>query len=272
MSFITGTTDFHYAGEIFKTWYKVVGSLDGTQCPLITLHGGPGMSHDYILPHSRLYELYGIPVIFYDQIGIGKSTHLPDKPKEFWTSELFMDELENLLQSLGVSSDFDLLGCSWGGMLGLWVESQKKLLQGLDKDVQEALTKLEQAGTTHDPEYKAGMGLFYKKHANRLETWPEELLKSVAIYHTMFVLMNGPSEFCITGFIKTWLVIDLLKNVDYTTLITNLEYDMAQDIAVLPFFKHLAKVKWVKFHNASHHPFWEIPEEYLKVVGEFLTV
>ncbi|KAJ4463918.1 proline-specific peptidase [Lentinula edodes] len=300
MSFIIGTTDFHYAGEIFKTWYKVVGSLDSTQRPLIALHGGPGMSHDYILPHSRLHELYGIPVIFYDQIGIGKSTHLPNKPKEFWTSELFMDELENLLQSLGVSSDFDLLGCSWGGMLGvewaakrhpkglkrllligtpasmeLWVESQNKLLQGLDKDVHEALTKHEQVGTTHDPEYEAGMGLFYKKHANRLETWPEELLKSVAstaedptVYHTM----NGPSEFCITGSIKTWSVIDLLESIDYTTLITNSEYDMAQDITILPFFKCLAKVKWVKFHNASHHPFWEIPEEYLKVVGEFLTM
>ncbi|KAJ3804627.1 hypothetical protein F5876DRAFT_53155, partial [Lentinula aff. lateritia] len=150
------------------------------------------------------------------------------------------------------------------------------LLQGLDKDVQEALTKHEQAGTMHDPEYEAGMGLFHKKHANCLETWPGELLKSVAstVENPTFIIqcLNGPSEFCITGSIKTWSVIDLLENVDYTTLITNSEYDMPQDIAVLPFFKHLAKVKWVKFHNASHHPFWEIPEQYLKVIGEFLTV
>ncbi|KAE9386088.1 proline-specific peptidase [Gymnopus androsaceus JB14] len=297
---MVGTADFFYAGETFKTWYKVVGNLKNGKRPLIALHGGPGMSHDYILPHTKLYELYGIPIIFYDQIGIGSSTHLSHKPKDFWTSELFMDELENLLRFLDVFDDFDLLGCSWGGMLGiewgakrrpgglkrlvlvgcpasmeLWAEAQNTLIEGLDEDVREALRRHEKAGTTRDPEYQNGMCVFYKKHANRLENWPEELLKSVestqadpTVYHTM----NGPSEFCITGSIKTWSVIELLSSVQYPTLITNSEYDMAQDVVVLPFFEHLPNVKWIKFAGASHHPFWEIPEEYFKIVGDFLTM
>jgi len=56
-----------------------------------------------------------IPIVFYDQLGNGESSHCPGVPKEFWTPELFMDELDNLLQSLGIYDDFDLIGHSWGG-------------------------------------------------------------------------------------------------------------------------------------------------------------
>ncbi|KAF5381244.1 hypothetical protein D9757_007865 [Collybiopsis confluens] len=269
MDTVTGIANFHYRGETFKTWYRVVGDLKNGKRPLIALHGGPGMSHDYILPHTKLHELYGLPVIFYDQIGIGQSTHLPSKPKEFWTSELFMDELENLLRFLGISEDFDLLGSSWGGMLGiewaakrrpeglkrlvlvgspasmeLWAEAQDSLIERLDESVRNALRKHEKEGTTDHPDYQAGMLVFYKKHANRLDTWPEELMRSVASTeedHTVYHTMNGPSEFCISGSIKTWSVIDLLSTVEYPVLIINGEHDMAQDTAILPYFKLLPK-------------------------------
>lgn len=59
--------------------------------------------------------IHRIPVILYDQIGNGASSHWPDAPKEFWVPSLFMDELNNLTQALGISDDFDLLGQSWGG-------------------------------------------------------------------------------------------------------------------------------------------------------------
>ena len=62
-------------------------------------------------------QLSSIPIIFYDQLGGGRSTHRPDAPKDFWTPELFMDELDNLLKHLHVQDDFDLLGHSWGGKI-----------------------------------------------------------------------------------------------------------------------------------------------------------
>lgn len=58
---------------------------------------------------------FSIPVIFYDQLGNGESTHLPDAPKDFWKPELWVDELNNLLAHLGIADDFDLIGNSWGG-------------------------------------------------------------------------------------------------------------------------------------------------------------
>jgi len=60
-----------------------------------------------------------IPVILYDQLGIGASSHYPGVPKDFWVPELFMDELDNLTRALGIHEDFDLLGHSWGGGHGI---------------------------------------------------------------------------------------------------------------------------------------------------------
>src|ERR1700677_2786247 len=106
-----------------QTWYKVIGDLktSSTGRPLVTLHGGPGACHNYLLPSlSELPEKYGVPVVFYDQIGNGKSTHYREKRLDtnFWTPDLIMSELENLLEHLGIGDDYDLLGQSWGGMLG----------------------------------------------------------------------------------------------------------------------------------------------------------
>lgn len=68
------------AGKPCKTWYTVFGDLEGwIQKPLVGLHGGPGVTHHYLLNLSRLSAAYSIPVVLYDQIGNGKSTHLPEK-------------------------------------------------------------------------------------------------------------------------------------------------------------------------------------------------
>ncbi|MDP1293891.1 alpha/beta fold hydrolase, partial [Klebsiella variicola] len=60
----------------------------------------------------------GHAVINYDQLGNGRSTHLPDKDPSFWTVGLFLEELNNLLQHLEISDNYAILGQSWGGMLG----------------------------------------------------------------------------------------------------------------------------------------------------------
>jgi pimeloyl-ACP methyl ester carboxylesterase len=77
-----------------------------------------GIIHDYILPLSDLARQGGRAVIFYDQLGNGRSTHLPSKPAEFWSITLFLAELRSLLAHLHIVT-FDVCGHSWGGMLAL---------------------------------------------------------------------------------------------------------------------------------------------------------
>ncbi|KAH8112855.1 proline iminopeptidase protein [Phellopilus nigrolimitatus] len=291
-----GTLPFRVGDETFQTYYKIVGDLRAGR-PLVTLHGGPGSAHYYLLSLADLAHA-GRAVVFYDQLGTANSTHLPHKPSEFWTPKLFMDELENLLAGLAIADDFDLLGHSWGGMLGaqfaatrapkglkklvlsdspasmpLWEEVAAVLVAGMPEDVQATLKEHEDAGTTDSKEYEEAMDKFYAKHLCRLQPMPSPVAKSFqcmsedpTVYHTM----NGPSEFHITGSLKTWTIIPELHRVQAPTLLLNSRYDEAQDKCVQPYFQHIPRVKWYTFAEGSHMPHWEERDLYMKVVGDFL--
>ncbi|KAJ6571833.1 proline-specific peptidase [Mycena capillaripes] len=293
-----GSIEFPVGDEVFKTGYKVFGDFkSGT--PLVALHGGPGMPHSYILPIAELTASHGIPIVFYDQLGCGMSTRLPDKPKEFWTVELFMAELDNLLAHLGIATEFDLYGQSWGGMLAanyvisrdpkglrrliisdspasleLWTVANNVLLSGFPEEFREMLKQHELAGTTDSPEYQGGIQTFNEKHICTVQPWPDVLIEAfaaVAQDPTVYSTMIGSSEFNITGSLRNWTVIDGLQKIPAPTLIINGKYNQAQDIAVLPFYEGISKVKWVQFARSSHTPIFEEKERYLEVIGSFLT-
>lgn len=215
-----------------QTWYRVYGQLDPSNSsvvPLVALHGGPGIPHDYMVPLADLATSFGIPVILYDQIGNGQSTHYPEKKGDeaFWTIDLFVAELENLLQHLGISDRFDLLGHSWGGMLaaefvirrqpaglrrlvvsdspadvGRWIEAVNRLRGTLPAEVQDVLKKCEEEGRTDSEEYEQATMAFLTRFVCRLDPWPPELLSSLewttkkdpTVYLTMYAVSRVKVE------------------------------------------------------------------------------
>jgi L-proline amide hydrolase len=110
-----GTVPFGHGGEELETWYRVDGDLRSGVPPLIGLHGGPGATHDYLRTLAAL-AVGGRAVVLYDQAGNGRSSHRPDRGADFWTVDLFVAELHNLVAALGID-DHDVLGQSWGGFL-----------------------------------------------------------------------------------------------------------------------------------------------------------
>ena len=110
-----------YVNQPCFTYYKTVGDLSSGSTRLIILHGGPGSGHEYLLPFARLWQLFGTPMIFYDQIGCASSTHLPQTAgdESLWQESLFIAELNNLLDCLNLRDGpgFHILGHSWGGRL-----------------------------------------------------------------------------------------------------------------------------------------------------------
>jgi proline-specific peptidase len=196
--------DIPDAGKECFTWYKVVGNLHANpnRKPLITLHGGPSACHELLTPLADLTRDYGIPVVFYDQIGNGRSTHLQHKAgdNKFWVVDLFIRELDNLIDYLDLrTKGFDLYGQSWGGMLAtqfavshppglrklviadspasvpLVLEGEKALRAALPPDVLATIERCEREGTTDSDEYKQALMVFSKRHTCRLDPWPEEL-------------------------------------------------------------------------------------------------
>lgn len=122
-----GTVPFVVDGEEFHTYYKPYGTLcDSSLPPLIAIHGGPGLVSYYLSPLSDLASANEKQlVILYDQLGNGKSSRLRDKPTEFFTVKLYIDELANLIEKLGVK-EYHLLGHSWGGPLAAKFEIERQ--------------------------------------------------------------------------------------------------------------------------------------------------
>jgi len=280
----------------WKTWYRITGDLASGRAPLVTAHGGPGGTHDYLLTMADISRS-GRPVIHYDQLGNGRSTHLRDKGADFWTVDLFLDELENLLEQLGISDNYHLLGQSWGGMLGaehairqpkglrslvisdspasmpLWLAAAAELRAQLPPDVQETLTRHEAAATTDSAEYLAAMDVFYARHVCRIVPHPAELARTFAaiaedptVYHTM----NGPSEFHVIGTLKTWSVVDEVNRIQVPTLLISGGHDEAAPSTVQPFADGIPDVRWHIFEQSSHVPHIEERNAYMALVQEFI--
>ena len=279
-----------------KTWYRVTGDLSAGKAPLIVLHGGPGCTHDYVDSFKGL-AARGRAVVHYDQLGNGRSTHLRDKGADFWTPRLFLDELENLLRHLNIAGRYHLLGQSWGGMLGaehavtqpkglkalvianspasmeLWVREANRLRAALPPQVQATLLRHERAGTTTDPDYVKAVRVFYDRHVCRVTPWPDEVartFKAIDEDPTVYMTMNGPSEFHVVGTLKTWSIIDRLDRIQVPTLLISGRYDEATPAVVQPFADRIKDVRWEIFENSSHMPHVEETERCLKVVGDFL--
>src|SRR3712207_157511 len=248
----------------WETWYRVTGDLEASaaagKAPLVVLHGGPGATHDYTLRIARLAES-GRAVVHYDQLGCGRSTRLPDRGPDFWTVQLFLDELDNLLDHLGIRDRYAVLGQSWGGMLGaehairrpagltslviadspasmdLWVSEANRLRADLPAEVQETLLHHESAGTTHSAEYREAEQAFYARHVCRIVPNPDEVTASFAsidedptVYHTM----NGPSEFHVIGSVRHWSVVDQVQGIAVPTVVVTAAHAEATPATVAP--------------------------------------
>jgi L-proline amide hydrolase len=280
-----------------ETWYRVHGELapDSELTPIVICHGGPGAAHDYCEPIADLVRL-GRACVLYDQVGCGKSQHLPGAPADFWTTELFKVELVELTRHLGIAGRYAIVGQSWGGMLAmehaldhptglrgmvvadspasmpLWVAEANRLRANLPPDVQRTLILHEEAGTTDDGEYEQAVRVFYDRHLCRVP-WPDCLERSFAhmaddptVYHTM----NGPSEFHVIGSLKTWDITDRLHAITTPTLLVSGRHDEATPHIVEQIHERIPGSEWTIFEESSHLPHIEEPELFLERVDHFL--
>jgi L-proline amide hydrolase len=282
-----------------QTWVQITTPdqpRDGA-LPLFVLHGGPGMAHNYVRNIAGLANETGRTVIHYDQIGCGKSTHLPNAPADFWTPELFVEEFHAVRDALGVD-DYHLLGQSWGGMLSaeiavrqptglasvaicnspasmeLWMAGCAELRAQLPAETQAALDRHEAAGTVTGQEYLDATNEFYRRHLCRVEPMPQDLVDTITQMEaepTVYYTMNGPNEFHVLGTLKGWTIIDRLPNITAPALVIAGEFDEASPQAWQPYVDHIPNAVSHVFSDTSHCSHLEKPEEFRAVVADFLA-
>jgi proline iminopeptidase len=270
----------------YRTWFRRVGEGG---IPLLALHGGPGSTHHYFAPLERLGDER--VVVLYDQIGCGGS----DRPTDLeWSVDVFRDEVTAVREQLGLER-IHLLGTSWGGMLALehvlsgargvmslilsstlasvdeWAAEQKRLRDALPREVVEILDRHEAAGTYDDPEYEEAMQVYFDRHFYRgakpraeIERWREERAPDV------YLTMQGPNEWTVTGALRGWDVRDRLGGIRVPTLVVRGRYDMCTPAVAQTLVEGIAGAREVVLEESSHTPVLEETDRYLDVVGRFM--
>ena len=270
-------------------WYRVTGTGDGL--PLLNLHGGPGGQSC----GTSLLDPLGDqrPIIRYDQLGSGRSGR-PDDPS-LWTVERFVEELHVLRQELGLEK-FHLRGHSWGSALAAayvlekgtdgiasvilsspllstpqWVADANYLRAQLPADIQETLTRHEEAGTTDSEEYKQATREFYARHVSRGERKEESTGCDGAPSNSfIYNYMWGPTEFHATGTLIDFDVTERLHEIDVPVLFITGEYDEARPVTVARFQQLIPGAQMIVIKDVAHASLSRAPEIYRQALEKFL--
>ncbi|MEX1194363.1 MAG: proline iminopeptidase-family hydrolase [Dehalococcoidia bacterium] len=273
-----------------RVWYRIAG--DGPGVPLLILHGGPGAGHDYLEPLEALGDER--PVVFYDQLGCGKSD-IPDD-LSLWTMERFVREVDSVRKALGLEK-VHILGQSWGGWMAIeyllgkpagvasvvlantsasaagFAREAAKLVAGLPEDTQETIRRCEAEGKFDDPMYQVATFAFYQKHLCRLPMpWPDAILRTIQNTEKtpVYGYMWGPSEFTMTGTLGSWDRSGRLGEIKIPTLVLSGEYDEAQPPLQEELRDGIPGAEMVILEDASHLAHFEQTEKYLSAVRDFL--
>jgi proline iminopeptidase len=278
-----------------RVWYRIVGA-DKSKTALLTLHGGPGMPGYYLSPLSKLSDER--PVIFYDQLGCGRSDH--PKDPSLWRIGRFVEELASVRKALRLQQ-VHILAHSWGTMLAMeymkklggrdaratgvqsiilsgpaisvkkWLADANHYRRQLPVETQAILKKHEEAGTTDSKEYQDAVMVYYQKHFCRLKPWPPEMdatMKNIGM--DVYMTMWGPSEFYSTGNLKNFDGTPELRRLKAPVLFIAGRYDEASPETTMYYKSLVPGSSVVILGDSSHMAMLEQPEKYVTAVRQFL--
>lgn len=274
-----------------KVWYQKCDKNSGGT-PVIILHGGPGSSC-FSLQKLQPLEL-DRPVIFYDQLGCGRSDRPTDQ--SLWKIERFVEELAQIRQALNLD-EVHILGHSWGTTLAaaycltkpipsgvksvifsspclsapLWEQDQRRNLKKLPQDVQETIKRCEESGETDSKEFDEAIEVFSKHFVCRKPQDPESKKQRAQFRNPeIYTIMWGPSEFTVKGNLKEFDCTSQLNEITCPTLYTCGRFDEATPETTEFYHDQTPNSQFHVYENSAHMAYFEEPEEYLRVVGEFL--
>ena len=286
------------AGSVL-IYYKALGAGE----PLVILHGGPGASHEYLLP-------YLIPLaktnrlVFIDERGSGKSTKLEDPAG--YTVLNMADDVEAVRRALNLGK-ISLLGHSYGGVLAQAYalkyqdnlthlilastfhstrqlnEVFKRMMAAMTPELRGRIEALEKAGLYgHGKDFEKnrypapymvaawGEGYFpylYQRHPDANYDPAASGSMSWDLYREMW---GSHGEFVIDGNLVSVEYADRLGSLHVPTLITVGDHDESDPSIARDMQKCIAGSQLVVIPQSGHMTFVDQPALFLKAVQEFV--
>ena len=293
---------FQIPQELFhEQGYKRIDGIDhfcrivGTGEPFVFLHGGPGMWHDELVP-SFFEFAKDHQCIYYDQRGNGKSLMEKIDATNF-TTDLLVDDLEALRKEFGLEK-VNIIGHSWGGLLGMYYASKypqnmKRLIlvdpapsntELLIKSYENMMARFSEANWNHlqaiyesepylagDPDaHNEAMRLsegvtFFNEQAR------EEYFKIAVFDETTAknaVSINGPAR----SMKLNITVQDQLINITCPTLIVQGSEDFIVPEAAELVCQLIKDSQLAFITESGHYPFMEAPIEFFNALNAFVDV
>jgi proline iminopeptidase len=280
-------------------YVKTMGKGD----PLILLHGGPGATHEYLLPHllplARRNRL-----VFIDERGSGRSQKLEDPSK--YTVEAMADDVEAVRKALGLGK-VAVLGHSFGGVLAqayalkypaslsrlvlcstfhstrAMNEVFRKMKEMMPPDLRASLDRMEAEGlfgkgkpyqqgryTADYAEAAWGQGYFPYLYGARPDPRFEAASAGPddwAVYREMW---GSHGEFVIDGNLKSVEYADRLPGIQAPTLITVGDHDECDPSLSREMSRLIPGSRLVVLPNSGHMTFVDQPRSFLQAVDTFL--
>ena len=279
----------------FKVWTKRFGN--NPKIKILLLHGGPAMTHEYMECFETFFLREGFEFYEYDQLG----SYYSDQPKDssLWTTERFVEEVEQVRKAIGAdASNFYILGNSWGGILameyalkyqanikGLLVANMMAsaveygqyadnvLAKQMDPKVLEEINTLETNKDFNNPRYfKLLIPNYYKVHLCRLNEWPDGFNRSMKhVNSEIYTMMQGPSEFGISGRLAKWDIKARLKEIAVPTLMIGAKYDTMDPKAMEEQSKLVKHGRYLYCPNGSHLSMWDDQKLFMAGVVDFIN-
>jgi proline iminopeptidase len=280
----------------FNVWTKKFGN--NPKMKVLLLNGGPGATHEYFECFENFFPKEGIEFIYYDQLGCGNS----DNPKDtaMWDLPRYVEEVEQVRQALNLTPDnFYVLGHSWGGILAMeYALKYQKNLKGLiisnmmasvpaygkyadsvlakqlDPAVLKEIRTIEANNDYENPRYmELLMPNFYTQHILRmpLKDWPEPVNRSFAkMNKSLYVTMQGPSEFGVAGKLINWDRMADLKNITVPTLVIGAKNDTMDPAFMEKMSKQVLNGSYLYCPNGSHMAMYDDQQIYFKGLIKFV--
>jgi proline iminopeptidase len=274
-----------------RMWCEMVNTSH-PGVPLLIIHGGPGLGHKYLESLSRLSTER--PVIFYDQLGCGRS----DKPVDpaLWTVERFAEEVESVRNAMGLDR-VHILGHSNGSLIAArymssrsasgvasivlsnpvlsasrLVNDGRKLLAQMPSDVQATIREAVANESFATAEYDRAWDEFAKLHQCRVDPMPTVLRNNFdeANFDIFGLTWGVGIPFAVIGSFKSVEAVDWIRRIEVPVLFITGRHDYASPESVEFYHQNTPNSEVEIVEDASHFPHLERPNQYLKVVGDFL--
>ena len=304
----TGRTDI-FAGGIqmipiqtvkgtFNVWTKRIGNNPKTK--VLLLHGGPGATHEYFECFDSFFPQEGFEYYYYDQLGSAYSDNPNDS--SLWNIDRFVEEVETVRKALKMdSSNFILLGHSWGGILateydlkyqrnlkGLVISNMvpsvpeynayanNVLAPKLPKDILAKIRSYEAKGDYTNPTYLQLIAdNYYPEHVLRMPpaTWPDPVKRAFAkMNYPLYLQMQGPSEFGIVGnaSLKNWNRKPDLNKIKVPVLSIGGEFDTMDPKAMEEIAKLVQNGQYLYCSKGSHMSMYDDQQTYFTGLIKFI--